>query len=142
MVFAIHSHQSAMVVHVSPILNPLPPPFPSHFSGLPSVPALSALSHASNLDWRYISHMVIYVFQYYSPKSSHPLLLPQSPKVCSLHLCLFCCLSYRVIIIIFLNSIYMLFCIKDFYISLLFVNLCLASFSRVKFIVWFLSFKR
>ena len=26
-----------------------------------------------------------------------PLLLPQSPKDCSIHLCLFCCLSYRVI---------------------------------------------
>ena len=31
---------------------------------------------------------------------------PQSPKVCSLHLCLFCCLAYRVIITIFLNPIY------------------------------------
>ena len=31
-----------------------------------------------------------------SPKSSHPLPLLQSPKVCSLHLCLFCCLAYRV----------------------------------------------
>ena len=32
------------------------------------------------------------MFQCHSPKSSHPLPLPQSPKVCSLHLCLFCCL--------------------------------------------------
>jgi len=73
----------------------------------PSPPALSALSHASDLDWRSISHMVIYIFQYYSLKSSHPRLLLQSPKVCSLHLCLLCCLSYRVIVTIFLNSIYM-----------------------------------
>ena len=51
-------------------------------------PALSTLSDASNLDWRYVSHMVIYMFQCYSVKSSHPLLLPLSPKVCSLHLCL------------------------------------------------------
>ena len=37
-----------------------------------------------------------------------PLLpLPQSPKDCSIHLCLFCCLTYRVVITIFLNSIYM-----------------------------------
>ena len=36
-----------------------------------------------------------------------PLLLPKSPKFCSLHLCMFCCLAYRVIITIFLNSIYM-----------------------------------
>ena len=47
------------------------------------------------------------MFQCYSLKSSHPRLLPQSPTVCSLHLCLFCCLAYRVIITIFLNSIYM-----------------------------------
>ena len=32
---------------------------------------------------------------------------PTSPKVCSVHLCLFCCLTYRVIITIFLNSTYM-----------------------------------
>ena len=37
-----------------------------------------------------------------------PLLpLPQSPKDCSIHLCLFCSLAYRVIVTIFLNSIYM-----------------------------------
>ena len=65
---------------------------PSHLSlhpipqGHPSAPALSTLSHASNLDWRAVSHMVIYMFQCYSLKSSHPHLLPQSPKVCSLHL--------------------------------------------------------
>ena len=36
-----------------------------------------------------------------------PLPLPQSPKDCSIHLCLFSCLTYRVVITIFLNSIYM-----------------------------------
>ena len=54
-----------------------------------------------------ISHMVIYMFQCCSLKSFHPRLFPQSPKVCSLHLCLFCCPAYRVIVTIFLNSIYM-----------------------------------
>ena len=36
------------------------------------------------------------MFQCHSPKSSHPLPLPlpQSPKDCSVHLCLFCCLAY------------------------------------------------
>ena len=61
------------------------------------------MSHASNLDWRSISHMVIYMFQCYSLRSSHPRLLPQSPEVCSLSLCLFCCLACRVIVTIFLN---------------------------------------
>ena len=50
------------------------------------------------------------MFQCYSPKSSHPLPLPQSPKDCSIHLCLFCCLAYRIIVTIFLNSIYMHCC--------------------------------
>ena len=106
--FAIHRHESAMGVHVFPH-----PKSPSHLpphpipQGHPSAPALSALFHPLNLDWSSISHMVIYMFQCYSLKSSHPHLLPQSPKVCSLYLCLFCCLAYRVIITIFLNSIYM-----------------------------------
>ena len=51
--------------------------------------------------------MIVYMFQCHSPKLSHPLPLPQSPKVRSTHLCLFCCLAYRVVIAIFLNSIYM-----------------------------------
>ena len=47
----------------------------------------------------------MYMFQCYPLKSSHPRLLPQSSKVCSLHLCIFCCLTYRVIVAIFLNYI-------------------------------------
>ena len=58
------------------------PETPSHLprhpipQGHPSAPALSTLFHASNLDWQSISHMVIYMFQCYSLKSSHPRLLP------------------------------------------------------------------
>ena len=38
----------------------------------------------------------------------HPTLaFSQRPKVCSIHLCLFFCFAYRVIVTIFLNSIYM-----------------------------------
>ena len=83
-------------------------PFPSHPIplGCSSVLALSVLLHTSNLDWSSISYMVIYKFQCYSLKSSHPCLLPQSPKIYSLYLCLFCCLAHRVVTI-FLNSIYM-----------------------------------
>ena len=48
--------------------------------GHPSAPAPSIQYHASNLDWRLISYMILYMFQCPSPKSSHPLPLPQSPK--------------------------------------------------------------
>ena len=70
-------------------------------------PTPSILYPASNIDWWFVSYMIVYMFQCHSPKSSHPLPLPQSPKVRSTHLCLFCCLAYRVVIAVFLNSIYM-----------------------------------
>jgi len=76
-------------------------PHPEHSSllpprtiplGRPSAPAPSIQYRASNLDWQLVSYMVLYIFQCHSPKSSHPLPLPQSPKDCSIHQCLFCCL--------------------------------------------------
>ena len=75
--------------------------------GPPSAPAPSIQYCASNLDWRLTSYMILHMFQCHSPKSTHLHPLPQSPKDCSIHLCLFCCLVYRVIVTIFLNSIYM-----------------------------------
>ena len=75
--------------------------------GHPSAPAPSIQYRAWNLDWQLVSYMILYMFQCHSPKSSHPLLLPQSPKDCSIHQCLFCRLIHRVIVTIFLNSIYM-----------------------------------
>ena len=60
--------------------------------GHPSAPAPNILYHASNLDWRSF-HIWYYTFQCHSPKSSHPLPLPQSPKDCSKHLCFFCCFN-------------------------------------------------
>ena len=72
-----------------PILNP-PSHFPPHTIplGRPSAPAPSIQYHALNLGWRLISYMILYMFQCHSPKLSHPLPLPQSPKDCSIHLCL------------------------------------------------------
>ena len=96
-------------VHTCP-RNLKPPPTSLPIPSLWVVPehrsALSALLQALNLHWSSILHIVIDMFQCYSLKSSHPCLLPHSPKVCSLYLCLFCCLVYRVIVTIFLNSIY------------------------------------
>ena len=93
-------------------VSPTIPNSPSHLHphpiplGWPRRPTLSVLLHTSNLHWSSVLHMVMYMFQWYSIKSSHPL-LPLNPKVCSLYLCLFCCLAYRVIVTLFLNSIYM-----------------------------------
>ena len=56
--------------------------------GHPSAPAPSIQYPASNVDWWFISYMIFYMFQCHSPKSSHPLPLPQSPKDCSIHQCL------------------------------------------------------
>ena len=47
--------------------------------GHPSAPAPNIQYHALNLDWRPVSYMILYIFQCHSPKSSHPLPLPQSP---------------------------------------------------------------
>ena len=80
----------------------IPLPFPSlyHPSGSQCTSPKHQY-HSLNLDWRFISYMILYMFQCHSPKSSHPLQLSQSPKDCSIHLCLFCCLTYRVIVTIF-----------------------------------------
>ena len=76
--------------------NPEPPShLPPHIISLdhPRAPAPSILYPVSNIEWRFVSYLIVYMFQCHSPKSSHPLPLPQSPKVRSIHLCFFCCLA-------------------------------------------------
>ena len=105
--FAIHWHESTMGVHVFSILNPLPTslPIPSLWVIPVQQPWASCIMHRT---WTGDSfHMIIYIFPCHFPKSSYPHPLPQSAKDCWIHLCLFCWLTYRVIVIIFLNSIYM-----------------------------------
>ena len=95
-------HRYTRVPHPEPSSLLLPRTIPL---GHPSAPAASIQYRASNLDWRLISYMILYMFQCHSPKSSHPLPLPQSPIDCSIHECFFCCLVYRVIVTISLNSL-------------------------------------
>ena len=97
-------HRYTRVPHREPssLLPPHTIPLGRH-----SAPAPSNQYHSLNLDWWLISYTILYMYQCHSIKSPHPLPLPQSPKDCSIHLCLFCCLTYRVIVTIFLNSIYM-----------------------------------
>ena len=102
--FAIHQHESAMGVHMFPILNPPPTslPIPSlwvipvHQPKLPVSCIEPGLAIHSLYD---IIHVLMPFFQIIPPN-------PQSPKDCSIHPCLFCCLANRVVITIFLNSIY------------------------------------
>ena len=90
--FAIHSQESAMGVHVFSILTLPPPSLSSHSSG--SSQCTSPEHPVSCIEPGLVIylHNIVYMFQCYSLKSSYPHLLPQSPKVCSLHLRLFCCL--------------------------------------------------
>ena len=64
----------------SPSWTPLLHPSPSHPSGS-SWCTRPELYHALNLDWRLISHMIIYMFQCHSPISSHSCPLPQRVTV-------------------------------------------------------------
>ena len=81
----------------SPSRFPLLPPSPSHPSGSSQCTSPEPLPHASNLGWLSVSPLLIYLCQCYSLRTSHPCLLPQNPKVCSvrLSLFLFCILGYH-----------------------------------------------
>ena len=62
----------------SPSWSPLPPPSPSDPSGSSQCTSPGHLSHASNLGWWSVSPLIVYMFQCYSFRISHPCLLPQS----------------------------------------------------------------
>ena len=59
--------------------TPLPPHpiLPGHLRALSS----GSLCYTSNFHWPSVLHMVLSMLQCYSLKSSHPLLLPLSPKI-------------------------------------------------------------
>ena len=79
-------HTSTWIHHrYTHVPNPEPP---SHLPpyiplGHPSAPASSILYPASNLDWRFVSYMIVYMFQCHSPKSSpfYFILLIKSSKL-------------------------------------------------------------
>ena len=94
-------HGCTCVSHPEP---PLPPPSPDHPSGSSQC---TSPEHLVSCIEPGLAIYFTYMIQCYSLKSSHLHLLPQSPTVCYLHLCLFCWLAYRIIVTIFLNSLYM-----------------------------------
>ena len=103
-------HTSTWIHHrCTRIPHPEPP---SSFLPVPSLwvipvhqPQASYILHQT---WTGDSFLIWYYTCFNAILPNHPTLaLSQSPKDCSIHLCLFCCLAYRVIVTIFLNSIYM-----------------------------------
>ena len=62
LVSAVHRRGSAIDMHVSrPSWASLPPPTPSHPSGLSQSTRLSSLRHTANSYWLSILHMIVYV---------------------------------------------------------------------------------
>ena len=105
MVFAIHWHESAMSVHVFPILNPPPTSLP--IPSLWVIPLhqplalVSCIQHGLAICFTYDNIHVSMLFSQIIPP------LPSTESKSLLYICLFCCLTYRVIVTIFLNSVYM-----------------------------------
>ena len=71
-------HRYTHVPHPEP--SSLLPPHTVPLGRL-SAPTPSIQYHASNLDWWFVSYMILYMFQCHSPKSSHPLPLPQFKRL-------------------------------------------------------------
>ena len=93
-VFAIHWHESAMDLHVFPI--PIPPPA---FLPIPSLwvfPVHQPWALVSCIvGWSSVSPLIVHLFQCCSLWTSHPGLLPQSPKVFRLYFLNVCKSQYN-----------------------------------------------
>ena len=104
--FAIYQHESATGIHVFSVLNPPPSslPVPSFWVIPVHQPQASCILHRT---WTgdFVSYMILYMFQCHSPKSSHPLSLPQSPKNCSICGHLETCFSpFQIIMLLAMRS--------------------------------------
>ena len=104
--FAIHQHESATGVHMFPILNPLPLPSPYHPSG-------SSQCTSPEHPVSCIEPLLVICFTYDIIHVSMPFsqIIPPSPSPTEskrlFYTSVSLLLSYRVIVTIFLNSIYM-----------------------------------
>ena len=124
MVFAIHPHELATGIYVSPISwTPLLPPYPSQLSqsisfGCPaSCPELALVIYFTYGNVRFNAIL-----------SNHPTLAfshcVQKPV---LHMCLLCCTAWRIIGTVFLNSIYIQYLSFSFWLT----SLCIIGSSFI-----------
>ena len=81
-------HGCTRVLHPEPTSHLPPHTIPL---GHPSAPPPSFLYPASNLDWWFISYMILYMFKCHSPKSSLPSLSHRIQKTV-----LYICVSFAV----------------------------------------------
>ena len=107
-VFAIHWHKSAMDLHVFPILNPPPTSLP--IPSLWVIPVhqpralVSCIKPGLVICFTPDNIHVSMLFSQIIPPSPSPI---ESKSLFCTSVSLFLCLAYRVIVTIFLNSIYM-----------------------------------
>ena len=119
-----YTYESATGVHVFPIL-----PIPSLWVIPVHQPQASYILHQT---WTGNSFLIWYYTCFSVIPPNRPTLSPShSPKNCSIHLCLFCCLAYRVIITIFLNSIYICVSILYWCFSFWLTSLCIIGSSFI-----------
>ena len=105
--FATHQHESATGIQVFPILNaPLSSlPVPCLWIVPVHQPQATSIMHRT---WTGDSFHIWYYTRFNAILPNHPTYsLSHRVQKTVLYMCLFCCLAYRVIVTIFLNSIYM-----------------------------------